>query len=62
MRVKIFDVTGPAQKTFRAECDLAECFPDDPDAVAAAREELQHCAQAWFGGGAAPITILERVS
>jgi hypothetical protein len=60
MRVKIYDVTGPAEKEFRAECDIAECFPDEPEAASAAMLEIEKTGQAWIGGGAAPAVILER--
>jgi hypothetical protein len=60
MRVKIYDVTGAGEKTFRAECDLAECFPGDEEAASAARLEIEKTGQCWYGGGAAPAVILER--
>ena len=59
LRVKIYDVTGPARKEFRAECDIGECFPgDEESAIAAARDIVRH-GQCWLGGGAAPAVILE---
>jgi hypothetical protein len=60
MRVKIYDVTGPAEKTFRAECHIAECFPGDEEGASIARAEIERSGQCWLGGGAAPAVILER--
>lgn len=60
MKVKYYDVTGPAQKEYRGQCELTECFPDDPEAFAEAEAEIKRCGQAWVGGGAAPLIILER--
>jgi hypothetical protein len=55
MRVKIYDVTGPGVKTFRAEGNLADLFPGDADGASTAAVELEKGGQ--FSMGA---VILER--
>lgn len=63
MQVKIFDpvtTDGICRLVLRAQCDLAECFPDDADALAQARSEIAAHGATMVGGGAAPLVMLER--
>lgn len=63
MQVKIFDAVtenGTDRLAFRAQCDIAECFPDDPAALDAALFDIEAFGAAWIGGGAAPVVVLER--
>lgn len=55
MRVSIYDVT------FRGEVEIDECFPDDPESVAAAIQEIKEYGESWQGGGAAPMSVLYEV-
>lgn len=63
MQVKIFDTTtadGEVRLVLRSQCDIAECFPDEPEALAAARGEIEAFGATMVGGGAAPLVMLER--
>ena len=61
MKVKVYDVDSETfAETFRAECDLSECFPDDDYDRHMAAAELQVCGRTWVGGGAAPLVLLMR--
>lgn len=64
MQVKIFDpvtVAGDVRLVLRAQCELAECFPDDVDGLQAALLEIEVFGATMVGGGAAPLVMLERV-
>ncbi len=65
MDVKIYDIDDSGNETYRATCDVRECFPKDDgynDSEAhAAIAELTDRGRYWCGGGAAPLTLLVRV-
>lgn len=58
MLVKIYDLEN-SKMTFRSECELRECFPDDFDAYEAAYSALSSGERWVVGGGAAPLVVLE---
>lgn len=63
IQVKIFDavtVDGTPFLTLRSQCDLTECFPDDPEGLRRAAFHIEAFGAAWVGGGAAPVVVLER--
>ena len=60
MQVKIYDYAESGEEVFRAQCDVAECFPDDDDELRAALRELSTVGRYWAGGGASPLTLLMR--
>ncbi len=43
-----------------ANVTIESCFPDDPDAVCLAQEDLGNYGEAIVGGGAAPILRIVR--
>lgn len=62
MKVRVYDLNmngGLCQ--FRSQCDLAECFPDDPDSMKEAERALYHHNEYVGGGGAAAPFLLVRV-
>ena len=61
MFVKLYDCDqNGTTETFRAQCELIECFPDAPDdpEYQLALAELKRAGRYWVGGGAAPLTLL----
>lgn len=60
MQIKIYDVDQSEAETFRAECALRECFPDDAEGCNLARGYLAASGRYRLGGGAAPIVLLVR--
>lgn len=43
------------------ECDLSECFPDDPEELARVQAEIEANGLAYVGGGAAQLFLLTAV-
>lgn len=58
MRVTIYDVADDGTRTKRSTCELAECFPDDPDGMAEALADLESTGSHRCGGGAGPTVDL----
>lgn len=57
MRVRVFqEIDG--FEVLQGECDLTECFPDDPEMVADTADRLRERGSCWIGGGAAPLSLL----
>ena len=61
MRVRCYDVDEDGGERLRTECELDECYPDDPETLARASNELERAGRYWDGGGAAPVVLLMRV-
>lgn len=61
MRVRIYDVDAEGSETFRATCELRDCFPVDDDYYNA-MSELTRSGRYWGGGGAAPLVLLFRIT
>lgn len=57
MQVRIFDLQN-SKATYRAQCDLSECFPDGGKEMEAARAALMEHGRTAVGGGAAPLVVL----
>lgn len=55
--IELYDLAGD-DFVLRLRCDLTECFPDDPDGLTEAQEEIGAHGFAMFGGGAAPVVKL----
>ena len=54
--VRLYSYSADGEhETFESQCDVAECFPDDPESVARARRDLRVSGQHVTGGGAAPL-------
>src|SRR5260221_7105360 len=53
---------GSGKETLHWEGQLAECFPDDPDELAAVRNRLVATRQALVGGGAMPLVMIRHVN
>jgi hypothetical protein len=61
MKVSIYSQSYGSQSwDFEAECDVAECFPDDPESAAVAICDLERKGEHITGGGAAPLFRLVR--
>jgi len=58
MRVAIFDWCGD-EKRFRCNANLTDCFPDDPEGLADARQQLLDHGEAHIGIGGGGLTTLE---
>ncbi len=58
MRVKVSWDEGA---TFEPECNLGDCFPDDPVDFDEAWNELRKTGRYWTGGGAQPLGLIVRV-
>lgn len=64
MRVKLYecdqpDMEGAVNAALNAtECDLAECFPGDPEAAAQTEAELNDRGWCYVGGGAAQLYLV----
>jgi len=58
MPVRTLD--GAGKLHLSAPVTLAECFPDDPDAIAMCMDSLGRGERFRDGGGAAPIYEIER--
>ncbi len=61
MQVRIYDCDDAGNETFRAQCELRDCFPNDDEDFQKALAELKRSGRVWVGGGAAPLTILMNV-
>lgn len=58
MRVRVLDYPEGGAETLRCVCDLADCFPDDPEEQRHARAEIERAGRYWTGGGAAPLVLI----
>ena len=58
MQVRIYDIDDKDNETFRAQCELRDCFPDDDSEFEAALDYLCRVGRYYAGGGAAPLTLL----
>jgi len=56
MLINLYSQTyGSETWDFESQCDVAECFPDDPESVAHACAALARDGVFVIGGGAAPL-------
>lgn len=54
--VRVYSYSADGEhEAFECECDVAECFPDDPESAARARRDLRSTGQHVTGGGASPL-------
>jgi hypothetical protein len=58
MKLVLYSESEPGQWSAEAICDLAECFPDDPEGAALAIADLERCGEHIYQRPRTPILRL----
>ena len=58
MNVMLYSGSAPGQWSAEAICDVADCFPNDPEGAAAAIADLERCGEHIYRRPPTPILRL----